>query len=149
MSFGSFDIGEMGLELSIASISTTSVSSSSYVRDAFAMLLTRRCFADLTAASQRPPKCGALGGMKLNWMPLALHVFVMASWALGEWMIVANSGSLFFAPTKLVALSQYNFWQCPRRPMNLLRAPMNASVVRSLTSSRCSAFVAKQQNTAM
>ena len=63
---GSFDKGVSGREFRIASISIMIVSNSSCVRFSVDTIRTKRRFADFTAASHKPPKCGALGGMKLK-----------------------------------------------------------------------------------
>ena len=85
--------------------------------------------------------------MKLNCIPFLLQAYVIASFASYACMIFESSDNLFLAPTKFVAMSQYKIWQCPRRDMKRLSAPVKASVVRSLTNFKCTAFVAKQHNT--
>ena len=59
-----------------------------------------------------------------------------------------SSCRLFLAPTKLVPLSEWMALGRPRLEMNLFKAAMKASVVRSLTISICTALVAKQKNMA-
>lgn len=55
-SLGLVDIGVMGLEFRIASISIITVYSFSWVSEAVDTLRNNNCFADLTAPSHNPPK---------------------------------------------------------------------------------------------
>lgn len=63
-SAGSSDSALKGLEFRQSSICVSSVAISSYANVAFPMILLKWCFVALTAASYRPPKCGADGGLK-------------------------------------------------------------------------------------
>lgn len=56
--------GVNGLEFKTDSIRQTTVASSSKVKVWTPTVRTNNFFIDFTAASQRPPKCGALGGLK-------------------------------------------------------------------------------------
>ena len=61
-------------------------------------------FTDLTAASQRPPKCGPCGGMNFHWHPSV----VRKSWTLdicvGHCNMLLTSRSSLTAPWKFVPL---------------------------------------------
>lgn len=63
-----------------------------------------------------------------------------------DFIMCRNSVSSLFAPTKLVPLSEYIVSGRLLWPINLLKAAINASDVRSVTASYCKAFVAKQTN---
>ena len=66
-SFASSERGCKGLEFNIASIWVRTVVSSSKVSAVVPTIRRRWCFALLIAASQSPPKCGALGGIVSHW----------------------------------------------------------------------------------
>lgn len=80
-SFGSTDLGAKGREFKIASTSIKIVSNSSYVARALDRFFTNRVFADFTADSQSPPKCGDRDGMNENWNPVtslySIRAFVL------------------------------------------------------------------------
>lgn len=64
-------IGQRGLEFKHCSIWCKTVVSSSNVRVmVFPIMRFMWYFIDLIPASQRPPKMGALGGIKCHWIPL-------------------------------------------------------------------------------
>jgi hypothetical protein len=65
-SLGSVDSGVKGRELRIDSIWLRHVFISSQVKSADPKILIKWNFVDFTAASQRPPKFGALGGIKFH-----------------------------------------------------------------------------------
>ena len=126
-SFESVDIGEMSLEFIIASISTNAVVSSSKVSRAPARVLYKSPLADFTAASQSPPKWGALDGIKLIFIR-----FFKQNWEIEIWKQefendFFKSSNLLLAPTKLVAVTRF-------------KAAMNASDYKSVTGSVCTAL---------
>uniref|UniRef100_A0A8D7ZXE7 (northern house mosquito) hypothetical protein n=1 Tax=Culex pipiens TaxID=7175 RepID=A0A8D7ZXE7_CULPI len=109
----------------------------------------RRCFlADLTAASQSPPKWGAPGGIKCQFIPSWEHSCWMCSWCFACLRLCRRSLRSFFAPTKFVPLSEYMSAGFPRRATNRRSAWRNLAVDRSETSSKWTALVPKQTNTA-
>uniref|UniRef100_A0A8D8FFK7 (northern house mosquito) hypothetical protein n=1 Tax=Culex pipiens TaxID=7175 RepID=A0A8D8FFK7_CULPI len=121
----------------------------SVVRASVPTTRRRWCFSARTAASHRPPNVGARAGMKWNWMVDSAQyadTFSRNCWS-RNWL--SSSFSSFSAPVKLVALSQYRLRGRPLRATNRLSAAMNPSVLRSLTSSMCVAFVAIHTNSAM
>ncbi|XP_043866879.1 uncharacterized protein LOC122757729 [Drosophila mojavensis] len=133
-------------EVLTASTSTSTVATSSCRNRALPIAFSSKPLADFTAASQRPPKCGARGGMNTNSMPRSAANISMS--AVLPWNVALRS-SVRAAPTKLVALSQYSFRTSPRRPTNLDKHIRNEFVVKSVTNSRCTAFEVKQTNMAI
>lgn len=63
---GFVESGQSGLELRHASIFAASVETSSNVNVESPMALTKRFLKLLTADPHNPPKCGALGDMKVH-----------------------------------------------------------------------------------
>ena len=147
-SFGSDDMGVSVRELRMASISTTRVWRCSKVNSSVPTTRMRWRLKDFTAASHKPPKCGEFGGLKRHCICRSAKKFCTLSLWSSDCNRVRSSCSSRLAPTKLVPLSARMVAQCPRREMNRRRAARKASVVRSLTSSMWTAFVAKQTNMA-
>ena len=67
-SFGSLDGEVNGREIIIASIWVSNVVSSSRGRVVLPVVFRKCRLKDLTAASQRPPKCGERGGVVSHWI---------------------------------------------------------------------------------
>ena len=78
-------------EFKHASTSDNKVESSSYVAMFAPKVRLRWYFTDLTAASQRPPKCGPCGGINFHWHPSD----VKKSWTLdicvGHWSMLSTA----------------------------------------------------------
>lgn len=128
------------LELRQASICARTVDISSNVSTE---LLTVRCkcrFTDFIPASHRPPKCGALGGIKCHCMFLFAKLSAITDCVKVDCNNFLNS---LLAPMKFDPLSEWIFVGKPRLAANLLKAAMNACVDMSLTASMCTAFVEK------
>ena len=100
------------------------------------------------AAFHKPRKCYALSGMKLNCIPILLQTFVIAYFASDACMIVGSSGFFILGSGRLFHCRSIHFGNFAR-DMICSSALVKASVVRSITSSKCTDFVAKQQNTPM
>ena len=108
------------------------------------MILLRCFFIDLTALSQRPPKCGEAAGMWLHWI-LCCRRYCCMMWSLSSSAKKSYSlPSSFLAPTKLGPLSQWRVLGQFLLEMNLLRQAVKDSVERSEVTSRCTALVARQ-----
>ena len=141
--FGSVNIGVNGCKLRIDSISIMSVLNCSNVSNSLPTTSLRWRLEDFTAASHSPPKCGEWGGIKRHSICLlARNAFTFSLWSSdcnGSW----SSRNSLFAPMKLVPLSEWMVEQSPRRAINLRRAAMKASLVRSSTSSICTALTAR------
>lgn len=71
-SVGSIDIKNNGREFSAASTWQSIVVVSSYVSNAPLVARTSCHYADLTALSHNPPKCGAEGGIKCHFISLVV-----------------------------------------------------------------------------
>ena len=144
ISLGSWDIGVKGRELRHASTRASTVLSSSKVNACKPIDRLRRILQLLTAASQSPPKCGALGGIVTHSTPR------VAAYALSEDSLLVlkrrswRAFNSLRAPMKLLPLSEKMVLGRPRRAINLLRPPIQAADVRAETSSIWTAFVAKQ-----
>ena len=145
-SFGSELMGDIGLELRIASTSVTRVWNSSKVKTVVPMTLFKCFLAALTPASQSPPKWGALGGIMFHWVPSSA-----ANWEIEFRFLESvsfNFSNSFLAPTKLVPLSDSISWGTPRLATKRFRTTMQAVVLKSEATSRCIAFVARQTSSA-
>uniref|UniRef100_A0A8D8JI75 (northern house mosquito) hypothetical protein n=1 Tax=Culex pipiens TaxID=7175 RepID=A0A8D8JI75_CULPI len=105
-SLGSSDIGVSGLELRQPSTWTSNVLRSSAVTGVSPIVFNNSFFVDLTAASQRPPKCGALGGLKCHLIPWFEHSLETMSRCLRSLSSNRSSAILLRAPTKFVPLSE-------------------------------------------
>ena len=129
--------GARGLLFKHASTWVSTVLNSSYVSFTFPATFLR-CFLKLrTAASQRPPKSGTLCGMKCHCMPCELQESITAvcNSVLLRWLCSSvNSQS---APTKLVPWSLKMSVERPRWLVKCRNVVRKASVVSSVTSSRC------------
>ncbi|GFS64472.1 hypothetical protein TNCV_3956211 [Trichonephila clavipes] len=68
----SLDIGVRGLEFNIPSTWIITVSNSSYVSRDLPSARLRYYFTDFMPASQRPPICRALGGIKFHSIPSSM-----------------------------------------------------------------------------
>ena len=101
-------------------------------------------FKAFNRGSHRPPKCGACSGVNFQLM----FCEVQKSSTISELSFRNNSRISCSAPTKLEPWSLHMVFGIPLCPRNRRRAAMNAVVVSSETSSRCTALVAKQTNTA-
>ncbi len=97
---------------------------------------------DLISLSQEPPKCGALGGLKMNL------IWCSAKWVCREGcMSLTASWSSRWPPLKLVPWSDSNSAGLPLREINRLKAIRNESVSRLVKTSMCTALVVKHLNT--
>uniref|UniRef100_A0A8D8DP65 (northern house mosquito) hypothetical protein n=1 Tax=Culex pipiens TaxID=7175 RepID=A0A8D8DP65_CULPI len=125
----------------------TVVNSSKFML-AVPVIRLRWYLAEHTPASQSPPKCGALGGIMRQSIEVLVQKF--SSLPLSCWDRNSSYRSLilFLLPTKLRPLSEKSLTGLPLLETKRCRAAMNASAVRSPTSSRCIARVAKQRKTA-
>ena len=140
--------GVNGLELRQASICVSTVVISSKVN--FVTPTTFfRCFLKLfTAASHKPPKCGACLGVNFHLM---LKVVQKSEGSFCESFCLKNdfnSPSSLAAPTKLVPWSIHITDGFPLLAINRRRVAMNEAVVKSDTYSKCTALVAKHTKTA-
>jgi hypothetical protein len=147
-SLGSDNIGVMGREFRMASISMTNVLRCSYVKTSVPTMRIRWRLNDFTAASHRPPKWGELGGLKRHCIFLSVRKFCIFSLCSFDWKRAWSSFNSLLAPTKLVPLSESIVAQCPHRDINRRKAAMKASVVRSLSNSICAALVARHMKMA-
>lgn len=94
----------------------------------------------------QPSLMRSTGGMKWKW-----------TWwfSANFWVFVLRirSSKQFFsnvaAPTKLVPQSEYRSDTRPLRDINLVRDAIKASAVRSVTTSKCTAFVARHMKRQM
>ena len=99
------------------------------------------------AASHNPPKWGALLGIKcqsMPWLELKSHTTALIFW---ERRNSYSSFNEWLAPTKLVPWSLHIDVGLPLLAMNRLRQARNASVVRSETTSKCTALTDIETNT--
>lgn len=115
---GSSEQGVKGREFKTASICISTVFSSSKVIFWFPTTLFRWCLTDFTPASQIPPKCGLLGGIKLQAIARLPQNSVNRSMCYSCANSLANCSSSFSAPVKFVALSEYILLTGPRLPIN-------------------------------
>ena len=131
-SLGSDDIGDMGRELRMLSISIVNVFMSS--KQSCSLPITRRtwCLNDFTAAYQIPPKWGDSGG--INCHIISRFVRKLWTWSLCfvERKSFLISSISLRAPTKLVPLSLRIVRGRPRLETNHRSAAMKASVIISL-----------------
>jgi len=148
VSASSVEMGTRGLEFSTPSASTSRVYNSSQVIGWGVTIFLSAVFMARTAASHRPPKCGAWGGMCVHLM---LWVFVNVSMDClcftdpqRAWISWISSR----APTKLVPLSERISCGHPRREMNLDSTARKSSVDSEEHRSKCTALVERQTNTA-
>ncbi|GFW37751.1 hypothetical protein TNCV_4629561 [Trichonephila clavipes] len=81
-------------------------------------ILLRWYFIDLTEASQRPPKDGALGGINFHSIPSADKK--PAKLSSESSISFRNLLSSLLAPTNVFPLSEYNLAHLPLRLKNLL-----------------------------
>ena len=95
---------------------------------------------DLTADSHNPPKCGVCGGINFHCMHCVEQNSEMVCFVLLSSRKLANSANSLLAPTKFLPWSLHKTTGLPRLETNLRRHAMKASVVRSETSSRWTAF---------
>ncbi|GFW23128.1 chloride channel protein 2 [Trichonephila clavipes] len=95
--------------------------------------LLRGYFIDLTEASQRPPKDGALGGINFHSIPSADKK--PAKLSSESSISFRNLLSSLLAPTNVFPLSEYNLAHLPLRLKNLFNVAIKASDVRSDTIS--------------
>lgn len=113
-------------------------------------------FTAFTVASQSPPMCGALGGIKRQFIHSLLmisnsscgFIIVMCGFIISIRMLY-SSVSWRCAPTKFNSLSELILMGRLLLKMNLLNAFKKTSVVRSPTNSICTALVAKHTNIAI
>ena len=103
---------------------------------------TFRCFLKLlTTASHRPQKCGACSGMNIHC------VF----W-LSQQLDIDESRTILLislaAPMKFVPLSPHMVAGMPLRATNLHNVVIKASVVNSVTASKCTALTDRHTKTA-
>uniref|UniRef100_A0A8D8FPK3 (northern house mosquito) hypothetical protein n=1 Tax=Culex pipiens TaxID=7175 RepID=A0A8D8FPK3_CULPI len=78
-SLGSSDRRVRGREFIQPSIAVSTVVNSSKDSSEFPSCRTRCFLATLTAASQRPPKLGARGGIRCHWMPSSARCLAILS----------------------------------------------------------------------
>ena len=114
-----------------ASICVRIVQHSSKVVLTLAVTRFRWNFKLLTAATQMPPKWGDLLGINLHCILCEVQNWETSAWVFWSWRNVANSLSSFLAPTKLLPWSLWISDGLPRLEINLRKAVMNASVVKS------------------
>ena len=89
------------------------------------------------------PKATKVGYSRWKEIPvISLRFFF---YKVNVWFSIklCNLESSLFASTKFVALSENNFEQKPLRATNFFKHAMKASDVKSVTISRCTAFVTK------
>ena len=99
-----------------------------------------RCFLRLlTAASQSPPKCGALSGMKSHTIFWLVQKFAMSS-AEVFFNRKSNSSMICLAASTKYPWSLHISDGLLRRAMKRRKQAMNASDVKSETNSRCTEF---------
>jgi len=134
-SSGSADKSVSGLEFSIASISMIRVLNSSNVKRVSLAIRRKRYLKDFTAASQIPPKWWDHGGTNFQDTSCSPN-----------YQVTLSLYDSFLASTKFVALSDNMRFALSLLLKNLLSTAMNASVVRSLTSSKWIAFDEKHKN---
>ena len=102
----------------------------------------------LTADSHSPPKCGARSGMNLHSILLDVQNSEITIWELLFLRSLNKSCSTSSrsAPMKLVPWSLHMSEGRPLRLMKRRKVAIKASVVRSDTSSRCTALTVKDTN---
>lgn len=97
---GSDEIGVIEREFRIASICMRRVSNSSYLKLESFLIQIKWVLTALTAASHKPPWCGALGGIRCQQIPWLASLSLIScrmSWFFNK---SANSFSSRWAPTK-------------------------------------------------
>jgi len=91
-----------------------------------------RCGNRLSNNAVKPPNCGERGGMKFS----LVSIVVWKIYSSLLWGSLKNSCrssiSSFWAPTKLVALSDQIIWGFPLRLINLFMAAIKDCVQRNL-----------------
>ena len=140
------DNGVKGREFKQNSICANNVYNSSKVSRWSPTTRFRWYFVDFIAPSQRPPKCGTCGGFSCHSMPSLVRNVVICAWCSLLSNSIPNSLNSFRAPMKFRPLSEMTFWHRPRRAINRRRQFKNASVVRSVANSKCTAFVTRHTN---
>ena len=103
----------------------------------------------LTADSHSPPKCGAHSGINLHSILLDVQNSEIAIWELLFLRNLNRSCSSRSAPMKLVPWSLHMSEGRPLRLMKHHKVAIKASVVRSDTSSRCTALTVKDTTYAL
>ena len=146
-SFGTSDITPIGREFNIFSTWQNKVVNSSNVRTWFPIVRLKWCFALFIPASHKPPKWGALGNIKFHSIKRPAAAACKETWYFAL-KIFCNFPSSDCEPVKFVALSEYNFLGQPRRDVKRRNAAIQEFVVRSDTSSKCIALLAKQTKNA-
>uniref|UniRef100_A0A8D8F9H2 (northern house mosquito) hypothetical protein n=1 Tax=Culex pipiens TaxID=7175 RepID=A0A8D8F9H2_CULPI len=117
---------------------------SSYAALTLPSAFSRWFFADFTAASHSPPKCGARGGINFHFISFCAHQLKIALRSVSSTFSIRKIlCSACDAPLKAVALSECSSAIAPLRATTRRSAARNAGVERSLTSSMCTAFVEK------
>jgi len=94
-----------------------------------------------TLLSHNPPKSGARGGMKCHSVRYSANLALIFSVK-----NLYNSLRYLTAPTKLVPLSEKIWAHKPFRDVNQCKEIINAFVEKSVTISRCTAFILVQTN---
>ena len=132
-----------------ASTWVSTVVNSSNVSFTLATIRFRWVFKLFTAASQRPPKCGACSGMNFHCMPWVEQNSEMVVCALWVSRNSTNSRISLAAPTKLVPWSFHIRLGLPRLAIKRLKQAIKASLVRSDTNSKCTALTERDTKTQM
>ena len=104
-------------------------------------------FMLFTAASQRPPKWGVCSGMNFCCIFCVEQNSEIASCDLFFFRNTISSLISWAAPTKFVLWSLHIRVGFPRREMKRLRQAKKASVVKSDTTSKCTAFTESETRT--
>ena len=136
-----------GLEFKHASIYIRTVVSSSNV-SLTSPTIFLKFFMLLTAASHKPPKCGACSGVNLHCTCMP-HVVQKSPICSSEFLTNStNSWISLAAPMKFMPWSLHMMDGFPRRAMKRQNVAINVVVVSSVTGSTCTAFTDRETNKA-
>ena len=128
-----------GRELRTASTSTKAVVSSSRESLARPIDFLKQRFTALTMRSKTPPHHGALGRLNVHWTPMPAKYDFTSGWLTIAFIWLA-------AASKVRPLSDNIRCGIPRLAMNLFMHRRKASVVRSGTTSKCTALTIQHVN---